>query len=308
MRIRSFISISASLCICLTLTACGNSSETKFDTENSTTTTLHDTTTETTTEAKKEIIPTKTVTTEVTEAIETSGETKKLTESKTDSNTNYKPSEEIINASFSSGLVQIGNDIFRQGGYSTVDHFIEEYGDRYDMSDINPNGLISSNNIDTTSAVIISLSDSNIKIKIHYIPKMNEKNKTRIGDAIITDIHTVTDQDQGFLYVWFPKGIRNNAEGFDYYNIPEFLEKNNFNSVTEDYVNERFSYPDTYSELSKVYFDGDLDTNTGIFGFFAEAEDINIFGVKPIFYYQFFYQYEDASAYRFDISTIQWNR
>ena len=51
---------------------------------------------------------------------------------------NSKPKEislaltnEIKNADFESGLVQIYNDVFQQGGYITVADFIEKYGSSY---------------------------------------------------------------------------------------------------------------------------------------------------------------------------------
>lgn len=45
-------------------------------------------------------------------------------------------SVDIINADLSSGLVQICGDVFKNGGYMTVNEFISEYGDKYDVSSI----------------------------------------------------------------------------------------------------------------------------------------------------------------------------
>lgn len=43
----------------------------------------------------------------------------------------FEPSEEILNADLGSGKVQIGDDIFCDGGYMTVGEFVEKYKDKY---------------------------------------------------------------------------------------------------------------------------------------------------------------------------------
>ena len=47
----------------------------------------------------------------------------------------YQPTEEILNADFTSGLIQVGNDVFRCGGYITLRDFVEKYGDRWKCVD-----------------------------------------------------------------------------------------------------------------------------------------------------------------------------
>lgn len=46
----------------------------------------------------------------------------------------YAPTQEILDADFSSMKVQINNDIFQQGGYITVAELVEQYGDRYEFT------------------------------------------------------------------------------------------------------------------------------------------------------------------------------
>lgn len=45
----------------------------------------------------------------------------------------YEMTDEIKNAAFDSGLIQINNDVFQQGGYITVADFVEKYKDKYDI-------------------------------------------------------------------------------------------------------------------------------------------------------------------------------
>lgn len=54
-------------------------------------------------------------------------------ESNVEKTTEYAPTEEILNAKFNSGLVQLNNDIFQQGGYITVEDFVEKYKGRYSI-------------------------------------------------------------------------------------------------------------------------------------------------------------------------------
>ncbi len=46
----------------------------------------------------------------------------------------YAPTDEIKNADFNSGLVQMNNEVFRQGGYITVEELVEKYKDAYDIT------------------------------------------------------------------------------------------------------------------------------------------------------------------------------
>ena len=45
----------------------------------------------------------------------------------------YVPTDEIRNASLSSGLIQIGNDVFRNGGYYTVGQLMKEMEGKYEL-------------------------------------------------------------------------------------------------------------------------------------------------------------------------------
>lgn len=44
----------------------------------------------------------------------------------------YAPKQEILDADFDSGLVQIGDDIFKCGGYLTLGDFVQQYGDNWE--------------------------------------------------------------------------------------------------------------------------------------------------------------------------------
>lgn len=46
----------------------------------------------------------------------------------------YKATDEIMNAEFESGLIQMNNEVFQTGGYITVADFVEKYKDKYDIT------------------------------------------------------------------------------------------------------------------------------------------------------------------------------
>lgn len=46
----------------------------------------------------------------------------------------YKPTEKIMQADFESGLIQINNDVFQQGGYITVEELYEQYAEKYEFA------------------------------------------------------------------------------------------------------------------------------------------------------------------------------
>ncbi|MDE6727794.1 MAG: hypothetical protein K2J80_07635, partial [Oscillospiraceae bacterium] len=54
----------------------------------------------------------------------------------------YAATDEILNADFSSGLIQMNNDVFQQGGYITVSELVEKYNESYDISYFAPQNQI----------------------------------------------------------------------------------------------------------------------------------------------------------------------
>lgn len=61
-------------------------------------------------------------------------------EDNTTNKINYAPIDEIVNAKLNSGLIQLNNDIFQQGGYINVADFVDKYKDKYDFTYWCPGG------------------------------------------------------------------------------------------------------------------------------------------------------------------------
>ena len=210
----------------------------------------------------------------------------------------YEPTDEILNADFSSGLVQIGNDVFRNGGYYTVNQFIAEFENRYDMSEINPNGLLKEKGTD--SVKIVSKEDENLSLRVSYTNGSKE-DKISVGEAVVLEIEASSNKEEN---CWYPKGIRCTAEGYDYDNIPTFLEENGF-KLTEDLFNIS-TVTLAPSEGYGVYWEyssSSLGTTIQAFKFNDVSSEKNLLGCYPLYVYGFFYRLEDAKAYNFDVHT-----
>lgn len=66
---------------------------------------------------------------------ETKKEEKEVTEPEsTEEIITYEVSDEIVNSKLSDGLIQIGDDVFREGGYISVAELYEQYSDKYDFT------------------------------------------------------------------------------------------------------------------------------------------------------------------------------
>ena len=128
----------------------------------------------------------------------------------------YKPKEEIINADFSSGLIQIGNDVFRLGGYLTVDQFISEYGDRYDMSNIDTESVWVQK--ENTHARVVSEKDPEVEFEIFYKPA--DDAECLVRDAIVYNIIA----NEHLLH--FPTGLTYHPE-------PDVLNKDDIEPLLE---------------------------------------------------------------------------
>lgn len=268
------------LCLCITLVGCGGSESNPEQQLEDKMSSMSDK------EAENEIE-------KAAESIE-AAEGKSAETTTTLQEITYEPCDEIINADFSSGLVQIGNDLFHCGGYFTVDQFIEEYSDRYDMSDINPNGLIeSSSNIDG-SATIVSLNDPSIKIGIQY-RSGDKENKIKVGEAIVFGFTASR------IPCWYPKGIPADGTGYDYDNIPSFLEENGYKRTDWD-GSEYHGVPDYYGAYwcHVNSFDNDKES----FMFNDIGTEKNLFDCYPLYKYWFSYHLDDAKAHAFMMDTF----
>lgn len=207
----------------------------------------------------------------------------------------YKVTDEIKNADFSSGLVQIGDDIFRNGGYITVDQFLQEYGDKYNVTEymagmnltIDPDGYMRTNM--TQRFEVNSKEDPSVSFSIKCDANNvdTDEEKVRIGDSAIVSFETVSDN------CWYPHGICRNAEGFTISDIPNFLTELGYKKINaEDYAN-------TYGGFTEWV--GLMDVADIAFN--EKGTDENLFGETPIYSYSFSYILNQSTPIDFEVSN-----
>ena len=188
----------------------------------------------------------------------------------------YSPKEEIINADYSSGLIQIGNDLFRMGGYYTVNEFIAEYGDRYDVSDFHPDDLYSSHD----TATVKSKTDKDIQFTVRYESGEEDYKKqkeTKIGDCLVTSYFAIFTKAE---YTWTPYA----KDGMLYSDVASFVD-------TLDLV--RFDERKPFNTYD-CYWEHEQD-GTNVITIYALGKEKNLLGVYPVFVYNY-YKYTDGDT------------
>lgn len=200
----------------------------------------------------------------------------------------YEPLQEIIDADLSSGLVQIGDDIFKSGGYMTVNEFIAQYGDKYDMSEIKPDGYMEPTQFVMEGATV-SKKDSGIKIYVSYINKTTDMIK--IGDAIVADVSASLSDDFSLSNTWYPGGI--NSKEFSYDELVKIMVADGFNEPGFD---SKDGIGSSWLKDSKLgFYSVEMQT---------EINEINLLEKNPIInYYGSFYM-ENGKVTLFRISSV----
>ena len=172
------------------------------------------------------------------------GEASDKTEGEGDSSgeKKYEPSQEILSSDFTSGLIQIGNDVFKCGGYLTISDFIEEYGDRYDCSQIDVNRYMVDMNVGENFFTLKNKTDDfDITIEFAEYDKNNAiyPKGVKLSDAIIYGFK-VRDEYKDIVY--YPTGL----SAADYSLTPDFL-KTTFSKTGEGYFGDDVYNPNDFS-------------------------------------------------------------
>ena len=187
--------------------------------------------------------------------------------------TGYAPTEEILNADYNSGLIQIGNDIFRQGGFYTVKQFFEEYSDRYDFyyeywdsrdyTEFNIEGIYSES--ENGSLEIVSKTDPNNSRVVFFQP-LDKEAITSVGDCIVTYILRSDGEN-----MFYP----HHNDEMKYTEVEPFLESLGYKK------GETYNGEDIYNYSDEVY------KNTKGYWLFVKGSEKNLFGEYPFYKYRF---------------------
>ncbi|HOA00279.1 hypothetical protein [Ruminococcus sp.] len=191
----------------------------------------------------------------------------------------YEPTEEIKNASFRSGYIQIGDTVFRNGGYITVSDFVDKYGDKFDMSEI----VLDEYTTDSLqNAVITSIDDPRVKITISYAtPGSDVNERSKISDCIVVGFNGHPD------YCFYPTGIKS----LDYDEVKSLLTELGL----PEYTSEMDSLePDWFKEEKDSFYVP------------IKAEEENLYGKCPTFRYEFFFNEKNLEGEKITLLEQFW--
>lgn len=214
-------------------------------------------------------------------------------------------SDEIVNADLDSCLIQINNEVIKQGGYMTVKEFVEAYGDHCTF-------YYQRQPYEETKEYLVPYLD-NIAYSDHALEVATE-----VGDSFRLVIANCTSPDEKVTVeeaivikcenfmgshcpIWSPKGwaATDFSLGFKKYDLtstnknyslkdfPDFLKSEGIEEyVWDEGISEfyRDIFPPCTLENCKKYVRGDTDG----FAFYTAGEP-NLFGARPIFKYWIFF-------------------
>ncbi len=200
----------------------------------------------------------------------------------------YEPLQEIIDADLSSGLVQIGDDIFKNGGYMTVNEFVEKYGDKYDMSEINVDGFVEPIG-NVMEGAKITKKDSSIEIIVGYANYTDDMIK--IGDAIVADVYASLYDDFSLSNTWYPGGI--NSKEISYDELVKIMVADGFNEPS-------------FKSKDGIGSSWLRDSNSGFYAVEMQTEmnEINLLEKNPIINYHGSFDMENGKVTLFRISSV----
>lgn len=274
MKKHSIFAFAAAICICCGMAGCGDSNTAPNDTSNAEVSVTEAESAAEETPETEAVNEDQSAEADVADApAETEGTTEETV-------TTFAPSQEILDAPLNSGYVQICDDIFRTGGYLTVNDFIAQYGENWIIPE----------NFDTSGEMGGSL---------YYLKVMNRKNQalemelacaaapaesSTKGDAVVIKFKTGGDIAEN---AWLAGGYQC---WNGHYTLDEIIA-----------VHQAAGYQDVYREdnsevvpannptknvgsslISTIESQKNNYTNSEDLIAVTELADENLFGVKPV--------------------------
>lgn len=214
---------------------------------------------------------------------ETAKEKEEATEAETEPTTvaeiKYEATDEIKKAALNSGYIQIGDTVFRNGNYMTVAEFIEEYGDKFDMSEIPVDEYLATDNLGgyTDSKKIKSFDDPRLELTVNYGKYDAEKNaRVKVTDATV-DIVFLSKTSKAM----FANAIDVNNETADLIFYPQDLKPMDYEDAKAFCIEQGFEEDGEFAKYEMfegyVYY-GDA------FEEWEDAFDIKMKGAEPNLY------------------------
>lgn len=186
----------------------------------------------------------------------------------------YQPSDEIINADFSSGLLQIGDEIIHIGGYMTVAEICEQLKGKYTYEEQFYDREYSAKN--RPILYLTGVEDEELSIYLEYCSPVNGTERT-VPNCVV--MFACPSNKYTRENTWLPTGIPSDSSVDRTNDIIKVFEDKGFKDVSsEDYANKFMS--ENYAEHTGCYVKNYNDTYT-IFS--VELEGNNLINNDPSF-------------------------
>lgn len=242
----------------------------------------------------------------------------------------FEPTEEILNADLSSGLIQIYDDVFRQGGYQTVEEFVKQNSDKYDFEYRYPNSnvtcktspyeeckdyllkysdSISEDFLHSNSLVLTKKNNPEIKIRAFVANLTNKDEKITLDKAQVVYFSPYLTIFSDKVPAWASMGfsICKNGSNNGNWSVPKDIKS----------LNEQYTVKSLIELLETKGYQKDIDISSQNDKVYNAVESFNIINVnvyvlgepnlvgeRPEYHYKFSFNEntDKLSTVRFDLN------
>lgn len=212
----------------------------------------------------------------------------------------FAMTDEIKNAAFNSGLIQLNNDIFQMGGYMTVADFVEKYKDRYDIVYTKANlpyeeavkeYLLQSFDYVGQWEYYLSLTPKDgvgdntdkLYVQIENRTTSGGEDKIPLSEGIVTDFCIDgSTSNKTTCPCWYPQGYTSRSNKY------EDLETANTSYKKDAFIKMLEGKGFTLFEGNQFWTNEDLNNRywkSGNGYEFQVTGEVNSFGKKPVYQY-----------------------
>ncbi|WP_295069907.1 hypothetical protein [Ruminococcus sp.] len=240
---------------------------------------------------------------------ETAKEKEAATEAETEPTTvaeiKYEATDEIKKAPLNSGYIQIGDTVFRRGNYMTVAEFIEEYGDKFDMSEIPVDEYLATDNVGayTDAKRIKSFDDPRLELTVCYGKFDAEKNaRVKVAEATIDDVYLTETGKMGF----YPNSINLDDISSELIFYPQDVKPMDYEDVKTLCTDLGLKEDGKFYEWSfgtKYYYGDAFEENKDSFYIRMKAGEPNLYNYYPQIDYYFYFDEKTLKAVKTDYSV-----
>ena len=243
---------------------------------------------------------------------ETAKEKEEATEAETEPTTvaeiKYEATDEIKKAALNSGYIQIGDTVFRRGNYMTVAEFIEEYGDKFDMSEIPVDEYLATDNVGayTDAKRIKSFDDPRLELTVYYGKFDAEKNaRVKVAEATIDDVYLTETGKMGY----YPDSINLDDISSELIFYPQDVKPMDYEDAKAFCIEQGFEEDGEFAKYEMfegyVYYGDAFEEHKDSFYIQMKAGEPNLYNYYPEIDYNFYFDEKTLKAVKTDYSVRQ---